>query len=507
MDVIQGLVNGFGIALTGNNILFCFLGALLGTAVGVLPGLGPAATISLLLPVVYAMGSPATSIIFLSGIFYGAMYGGSTTSILLRIPGEAASVVTSIDGYQMAQKGRAGAALGIAAIGSFVAGTIGIIGLTFVAPPLAEFAIKFGPPEYFALMLIGLLLAVFLSGGSPVKGLIMLFFGILLANVGIDPISGKERFTFGIVSLQNGFEFVTLAMGLFGLSEVFVTLEEKAGPDFVTKKIGNLFPTAKDWAESKWPVIRGSIVGFFTGVIPGGGAVVASLTSYAMEKKLSKKPEEFGHGAIAGVAGPESANNAASSASFIPLLTLGIPCNASIAMIFAALLVQGITPGPFLISEHPDVFWGVIASRYLGNVILLVLNLPLVGVWVQLLKVPFGILGPIIVMFTVVGCYSLNNDTFNVFMFILFGIIGYFLRKMCFDPGPMIMSFILAPLIENSLRQSLLMSAGSFGIFVSRPISGTLMAVFALLVIGQIVVAVKNKNKKRQCETECTLEE
>lgn len=498
MDIFQGLINGFGIALTGNNLLFCFLGALLGTAVGVLPGLGPAATISLLLPVVYAMASPATSIIFLSGIYYGAMYGGSTTSILLRIPGEAASVVTAIDGYQMAQKGRAGAALGIAAIGSFVAGTVGIIGLTFVAPPLAEFALKFGPPEYFALMLIGLLLAVFLSGGSPIKGTIMLFLGILLANVGIDPISGKERFTFGFIALQNGFEFVTLAMGLFGLSEVFLTLEQKGGPEFVTKTIGKLFPTAQDWAESKWAVLRGSVIGFFTGIIPGGGAVVASLTSYALEKRLSKKPEEFGHGAIAGVAGPESANNGASSSSFIPLLTLGIPCNASIAMIFAALLVQGIMPGPFLISEHPDVFWGVIASMYLGNVILLVLNLPMVGVWVQLLKVPFGILGPVIVLFTVVGCYSLNNDVFNVFMFIVFGIMGYILRKLCFDPGPMVMSFILAPLIENSLRQSLLMSAGSFSIFVSRPISGTLMAVFAAILIGQLYMAFKNR-KKAKC--------
>lgn len=497
MDVFQGLIAGFGIALTGSNILFCFLGALLGTAVGVLPGLGPAATISLLLPVVYSLGNPATAIIFLAGIYYGAMYGGSTTSILLRLPGEAASVVTAIDGYQMAQKGRAGAALGIAAIGSFIAGTVGIIGLTFVAPPLAEFALKFGPPEYFALMLIGLLLAVFLSGGSPIKGGIMLFVGILLSNVGIDPVSGKERFTFGISALGNGFDFVTLAMGLFGLSEVFMTLEQRGGPEFVTKTIGRLFPTAKDWADSKWAVFRGSVIGFFTGIIPGGGAVVASLTSYALEKRLAQNPEEFGNGAIAGVAGPESANNGASSSSFIPLLTLGIPCNASIAMIFAALLVQGITPGPFLISEHPDVFWGVIASMYLGNVILLILNLPMVGVWVQLLKVPFGILGPVIIMFTVVGCYSINNDTFNVFMFILFGIAGYLLRKLCYDPGPMVMSFILAPLIENSLRQSLLMSAGDFSIFISRPISGTLIAVFALVLISQVVVA--SQRKKNRC--------
>lgn len=495
MSTLQGLMDGFSIAFTGSNLLFGFLGALLGTAVGVLPGLGPAATISLLLPVVYSLNSPATSIIFLAGIYYGAMYGGSTTSILLRIPGEAASVVTSIDGYQMAQKGRAGSALAIAAIGSFVAGTVGIIGLTFVGPPLAEFALKFGPPEYFTLMLLGLLLAVFLSGDSPIKGSIMLLLGILLANVGLDPISGKDRFTFGFTSLQSGFEFVTLAMGVFGLSEVFLTLEQRATSQTVNNKIGRLFPSAQEWADSKWAILRGSIIGFFTGVIPGGGAVVASLTSYALEKKISKHPEEFGHGAIAGVAGPESANNAASSSSFIPLLTLGIPANASIAMIFAALLVQGITPGPFLIAEHPDVFWGVIASMYIGNVILLILNLPLVGVWVQLLKVPFGILGPLIVLFTTVGCYSLANDTFNIFVFIAFGVFGYVVRKLGFDPGPLIMAFILSPLIENSLRQSLLLSNGSMGIFVSRPISGTLFAVFMVVLIGQLYSNFRKRRK------------
>ncbi len=498
MDIFQGLVNGFTIASSGTNLLYCFLGALLGTAVGVLPGLGPAATISLLLPVVYAMGSPATSIIFLAGIYYGAMYGGSTTSILMRIPGEAASVVTCIDGYEMAKKGKAGAALAIAAIGSFVAGTVGVIGLTFMAPPLAEFALKFGPPEYFALMLFGLLLAVFLSGDSPIKGTIMLLLGVLLANVGLDPISGKERFTFGFIALQGGFDFVTLAMGMFGLSEILLTLEEKGAAEFVTKKIGKLWPDAQDWAESKWAVVRGSIIGFFAGIIPGGGAVVSSLVSYAIEKRVSKRPEEFGHGAIAGVAGPESANNGASSSSFIPLLTLGIPCNASIAMIFAALLIQGVTPGPFLISEHPDVFWGVIASMYLGNVILIILNLPLVGVWVQLLKVPFGILGPIIILFTVIGSYSLANEVFSVYVFIAFGIIGYLLRKVGFEPGPMIMSFILAPLIENSMRQSLLLSQGSPAIFFTRPISGILMALFCFVLVGQLYAGYRKKKAVKE---------
>lgn len=497
MEIFNGLLGGFSIALTGTNLLFAFLGAVLGTAVGVLPGLGPAATISLLLPVVYSMQSPATSIIFLAGIYYGAMYGGSTTSILLRLPGEAASVVTCIDGYQMAQKGRAGSALAIAAIGSFVAGTVGVLGLTFVAPPLAEFALKFGPPEYFALMLLGLLLAVFLSGDNPIKGAVMLLGGVLLANVGLDPLSGKERFTFGILVMQNGFDFVALAMGLFGLSEIFLTIEEKISAEFVTKKIGKLFPNAQEWAESKWAIVRGSLIGFFTGIIPGGGAVVASLTSYAIEKKFSKHPEEFGKGAIAGVAGPESANNGASSSSFIPLLTLGIPCNAAIAMIFAALLVQGVTPGPFLIQEHPDIFWGVVASMYIGNVMLLILNLPLVGVWVQLLKVPFYILGPIIVLFTTVGTYSLKNDVFDVYCFLGFGILGYILRKLKFETGPMLMAFILTPLIENSLRQSLLISGGTGTIFFTRPISGTIMAVFIIVFIVQVV----NNLRKRKKET------
>lgn len=493
MDIFQNLATGFSIAMSGTNLLFAFLGALLGTAVGVLPGLGPAATISILLPAIYALNSPATSIIFLAGIFYGAMYGGSTTSILLRLPGEAASVVTCIDGYEMAKKGRAGSALAIAAIGSFVAGTVGVIGLTFLAPPLAEFAIKFGPPEYFSMTLVGILLAVFLSGDKPAKGLIMLALGILLANVGLDPISGKERFTFGFIKLQGGFDFVTLAMGLFGLSEILITLEEKLQAEFVTKKIGRLFPSKLEWFESQWAIVRGSIVGFFTGIIPGGGAVIAALTSYAMEKKFSKHPEEFGKGAIAGVAGPESANNAASSSSFIPLMTLGIPGNASIAMIYAALLIQGVTPGPFLVKEHPDIFWGVIASMYIGNFMLLILNLPLVGLWVQLLKVPFGILGPVVILFTSVGVYSLANDSFSIYFFIIFGILGYVLKKLQFDAGPMIMSFILAPMIENALRQSLLISDGSMGIFVTRPVSLAFIIIFVAIVIGQIFSSMKKK--------------
>jgi putative tricarboxylic transport membrane protein len=487
LELFQGLANGFGIAFTLTNLTFALIGALLGTIVGILPGLGPAATISLLLPLSFKIASPVTSIIMMAGIFYGAMYGGSTTSILVNIPGEAASVVTCIDGYQMALKGRAGPALGMAAIGSFIAGTIGIIGLTFVAPPLAEFALKFGPPEYFALTLLGLLMATLLGGGSVVKGLIVVVLGLLLGSVGLDPISGAVRFTWGFFMLQEGVDFVTLAMGMFGIGEILINLEKELTTELVTRKITHLWPTLKDWAESKWAMLRGSLIGFFIGILPGGGAVISSLVSYAVEKKTSKHPEEFGRGAIQGVAGPESANNSAASASFIPLLTLGIPGNASIAMIFAALLIQGVQPGPFLITEHPDVFWGVVASMYIGNVMLLILNLPMVGIWVQLLRVPYAILAPIIVLFCCVGVYSVRNTVFDIWVMGIFGIIGYFFRKVDLEPGPLILAFVLGPILERSLRQALLISAGSPFIFFKRPISGTIMGFLLIFIILQIL--------------------
>lgn len=493
MDIFSGLINGFSIALTPINVLFAFLGALIGTAVGVLPGLGPAATIALLMPAIYAIDAPVTAIILMAGIFYGSMYGGSTTSILLNLPGEAASVVTCIDGYQMALKGRAGAALGIAAIGSFIAGTAGVLGMTLFAPVIAGFALSFGPPEKFCLAVVGLLMAVTLSGASVVKGLVMMALGLLLASVGLDPISGKTRFSFGIIELQSGFDFVTLAMGLFGLGEIFSGLESAVKTEIVTTKVGQVWPTMKDWVASRMAILRGTLIGFFIGVIPGGGAVISSLVSYAVEKRVSKRPEEFGHGAIEGVAGPESANNAASSSSFIPLLTLGIPGNASIAMIFASLLIKGITPGPFLIVEHPEVFWGVIASMYIGNVMLLVLNLPLVGVWAQLLRVPFGIMAPVIILFTAIGSYSIQGQVFDIYSLVGFGLFGYLARKLKFEPGPMVLAFVLGPMIEASMRQSLLMSGGSFSIFVTRPISLTLLALFALLAISQSVVTLRKR--------------
>jgi putative tricarboxylic transport membrane protein len=442
------------------------------------------------------MGSPVTAIILMAGIFYGAMYGGSTTSILLNIPGEAASVVTCIDGYQMAKKGRAGAALGVAAIGSFIAGTFGVIGLTMVAPPLAEFALKFGPPEYFSLTVLGLLLATYLAGDSPLKGLTMAIMGLILGSVGLDPLSGAVRFDFGIPDLQSNIDFVTIAMGLFGVGEILINLEETDIVSLVTDKVKNIFPTMADLARSGWAMVRGSVLGFVVGILPGGGAVLASLISYATEKKFSKHPEEFGHGAIEGVAGPEAANNAAASSSFIPLLTLGIPGNASTAMIFAALLIQGITPGPFLLKEHADVFWGVVASMYIGNVMLLILNLPLVGMWAQLLKVPYAFMAPMVMILTLVGVYSVNNSVFDIWVMLVMGLFGYLARKLKFDLGPLLLAFVLGPIMERSLRQALLMSHGSFGIFLFRPISGVLILTAVLFVLGNIL----SSRKKRQAK-------
>ena len=490
---ILGLWQGFQIAFNPVNLLWCFIGSVLGTAVGVLPGLGPAATIALLLPISMKMGSPVTAIILMSGIFYGAMYGGSTTSILLNIPGEAASVVTCIDGYQMARKGRAGPALGVAAIGSFIAGTVGVIGLTAMAPPLAEAALKFGPPEYFSLTVLGLLLATYLTGASPLKGLIMAIFGLILGSVGLDPLSGAVRFAFGIPDLMSNIDFVTIAMGLFGVGEILISLESSETASILTTKIKNVFPTIADLARSGWAMVRGSLIGFAVGILPGGGAVLSSLISYAVEKKVSKHPEEFGQGAIEGVAGPEAANNSAASSSFIPLLTLGIPGNASTAMIFAALLIQGVTPGPFLLKEHADVFWGVVASMYIGNVMLLVLNLPLVGMWAQLLRVPYAFMAPLIMVLTLVGVYSVNNSTFDIWVMVIMGIFGYLARKLKFDLGPLLLAFVLGPIMERSLRQALLMSHGSFGIFFTRPISGALMATAILFVLYNLWAAWRKK--------------
>ncbi len=404
----------------------------------------------------------------------------------------------SIEGCLLpSSQGRAGEALWIAAVGSFIAGTIGVIGLTFVAPPLSAFALKFGPPEYFSLTILGLMLATYLSGQSILKGLIMAILGLLIATVGMDPITGNTRYTFGLLILEDGFDFLTLGMGLFGIGEILSTLEGKVKAELVTTKITNLWPTLKDWSISKWAIVRGTGVGFFVGLLPGGGAVIASLLSYAAEKQVSREPETFGQGALEGVAGPESANNAAASASFIPMLTLGIPGNPAIAMIFAALLIQGITPGPLLLKDHPDLFWAVIASMYMGNVMLLVLNLPLVGLWVQLLKVPYSILAPVIVLICCIGVYSMKNDVSDVMMMVIFGVVGYFFRKLQFELGPLLLAFVLGRILERSLRQALLISRGDVSIFFSRPISATFLAIVILMIFAPILMILYRQLKTK----------
>jgi putative tricarboxylic transport membrane protein len=482
MEVLTNLAAGFAVALTPINLLYCFLGSFIGTAIGVLPGLGPPATIALLLPVTY--GIPATSaVILLAGIFYGAMYGGSTTSILLNIPGEAASVVTCLDGYQMARQGNAGAALAISAFASFIAGTVSIVGLMVLAPALAAFAIKFGPPENFALLVLGLTMIGYLAGGSMTRGLMMACLGLLLGMVGLDPILGTQRFTYGVFKFSEGFEFVLVAMGLFGISEVLVNIEQTATAEVFQKKIRGLLPSREEWRRSAAPIARGSVLGFFVGVLPGGGAVISSFLSYAVEKKLSKRPERFGTGAIEGVAAPEAANNSAATGSFIPLLTLGIPGNASIAMIFAALLIHGIRPGPLLVADKPDVFWGLVASMYIGNIMLLLLNLPLIGLWVKLLRAPYPLLAPLILTFVIVGSYSVNNSIFDVGTTIVFGVFGYLLRKLDFEPAPLVLAMILGPQLEASLRRSLIYSRGDLGIFFERPVAAVLMALALLMLL------------------------
>jgi len=485
MDIFNNLATGFAVALAPINLLYCFLGSFIGTAIGVLPGLGPPATIALLLPVTY--GIPATSaVILLAGIFYGAMYGGSTTSILLNIPGEAASVVTCLDGYQMARQGRAGAALAISAFGSFIAGTLSIVGLMLLAPPLAAFAINYGRPAIITPLVLELLVVCYFTVGSMTKGVIMSCLGLLLGTVGLDPIMGTQRFTYGIFKLSEGFEFILVAMGLFGIGEVLVNVEQTIKAEVFETKLRGLLPNGEEWRMSAAPIARGSLLGFFIGVLPGGGAIISSFISYALEKKLSKHPERFGKGAIEGVAAPESANNSAATGSFIPLLTLGIPGNASIAMIFAALLIHGIRPGPLLVAEKPEVFWGLVASMYIGNVMLLVLNLPLIGLWVRLLRVPYPLLAPLILVFVLIGAYSVNNSAFDVGITIAFGFFGYLMRKFDFEPAPLVLAMILGPQLEASLRRSLIYSHGELGVFFERPIAAALMALALLMLVSPI---------------------
>jgi putative tricarboxylic transport membrane protein len=483
VGTVGALLHGFALALTPGNLLAVLLGTFFGTIVGVLPGLGPTASIALLLPVTIGMDM-VPALIMLAGIYYGAMYGGSTTSILVNIPGEAASVVTCIDGYQMARQGRAGPALGMSAFGSFIGGTVSVLAVMLISPILAETALKFGPPEMFALLFFAFTCIGGLTGKSRVQGLLMAAVGLLLGSIGTDGIHGVDRFVFGTLYLRDGIGLVPLAMGLFGLGEILYNIEQREEGGSVLETPKNLLPTLKDWKDSAWPIVRGSFLGFGIGVLPGGMPAVASLLSYAVEKRIARQPELFGKGAIEGVAGPETANNAATAGGFVPLLTLGIPTNSVLALMLAALMLHGVTPGPLLLLKWPDVFWGVIASMYIGNVMLLVLNLPMIGLFVQILKVPYAILSPLIIMFVLLGAYALDNSVADVLLTILFGLAGYLMKRYGLEPAPLVLAFVLGPMLENNLSKALIMSrTGSPLFFFTRPISATLLTL-AMLVLA-----------------------
>ncbi|CAN5541022.1 tripartite tricarboxylate transporter permease [soil metagenome] len=489
MDLLHSLNLGFSVALDPMNLLYCFLGVLFGTLVGVLPGLGSAGAIALLLPVTYQL-TPTAAIIMLAGIWYGSMYGGSTTSILLRIPGEPASVMTCVDGFEMARRGRAGAALGIAAFGSFIAGTLGLVGLILLAPPLAQFALDFGPPEYLALTVLGLTLVSYLGSDSSLpKALAMAALGLLLGMVGLDPVQSEARFTFGNLSLQGGIELVPMVMGLFGVSQLLqLVAGGSTAPEGLEapKGLRAMLPTRREWRDSAGSITRGSLLGFFVGLLPGAGGTISSFAAYALEKRVSKHPERFGQGAIEGVAAPESANNAATASGFIPLLTLGLPANAVMALMLGAFMLHGITPGPTLLTQKPDMFWGLIVSMFVGNVMLLVLNVPMIGLFAKVARMRVTYLVPVITVACMVGAYGVNNNPVDILVMLGFGVFGYYAEKFGFSPAPLTLAFVLGPLMEMSLRQSLILSGGEFGIFVSRPISGVLLGFTVLMVIVPI---------------------
>ena len=488
MDTFHLLMNGFAAALQPTNLMFAIIGCILGTLIGVLPGVGPAAGCAMLIPVTLVL-NPTGAIIMLAAIYYGAMYGGTITSVLVNVPGEAASAVTCLDGYAMAKQGRAGPALSIAAIGSFVGGFVATLGLVVVAVPLTRFALSFGPPEFFGLMLVGLSLVTGLAGRSLVRALISAILGILIAMVGIDPVMGAPRFTFGQTDLLDGFGIVPVVMGVFGISEILLNAEAEAMKVFETK-MSSLILSLKDIKDSVWPVIRGTGIGFFLGLIPGVGAVVPTFISYAVEKRASKTPEKFGTGMIEGVAGPETANNAYANAALIPLFTLGIPSSPTTAIIMGALMMNGLIPGPMLFKENPQFVWAVIASFFIGNVILLILNLPCIPMWVAVLKIPYSILVTLIVGFCVVGAYSLSNSVFDIGAMLAFGIVGYLFKKLDIPSAPLVLTLILGPLMERGLRQSLEMSRGHFSIFFTRPISGALMVIAAIVIITSTFAAL-----------------
>ncbi|WP_210649450.1 tripartite tricarboxylate transporter permease [Nocardioides sp. SYSU D00065] len=503
---MDAFLDGFSVVTQPGNLLYCLIGVLIGMLIGVLPGLGPAATMAILLPIVVTV-DPVAAVIMLAGIYYGAQYGGTITSVLLRLPGEASSVVTVFDGFALAKQGKAGTALGIAAVGSFVGATVSIVALSLTAPIVAGWALDFGPAEYAALALLGVLLIATIGSGHPVKALIAASIGLLLATVGRDSFNNSQRFTFDSLQLADGLDFVVVAMGLFGVGEILYNLEERHGKVHVPAAVANIWPSRKELKQATPAIGRGSLIGFFLGVLPGGGAVMASLAAYATEKRVSKTPERFGRGAIEGVAAPETANNAAATSSFIPLLTLGIPANASMGMLFAALLVLGITPGPQLLEERPDLFWGVVNSMYIGNLLLLVLSLPLVGIFVRILRVRPAILAPITALITILGVYTINNSVFDIFVMIAFGILGYLMKKVGFEPGPMVLAFVLGALLENNVRRALLIFEGDPTGFVTRPISGTILALFLVAAVFPVVQAVRRRRAATTVPDETTQRE
>jgi TctA family transporter len=492
--LLANLAHGFGVAMSFDNLLFALLGALIGTAIGVLPGIGPVATISLLLPITF--GQPATTaIIMLAGIYYGAQYGGSTTAILLNLPGEVSSVVTTLEGYKMARNGRAGAALAISALGSFFAGSVATILVAASGPLLTEVALSFGPADYFSLMLLGLIISAVLAQGSVLKSVGMVVLGVALGLVGTDVQTGQQRFTFGIPELSDGLNFAAIAMGVFGIAEIILNLENPEVRSVLSTKVGSLFLTKEEWKRATPSVLRGTVIGSVLGILPGGGASLASFGSYMMERKMSKGRHEFGNGAIEGVAGPEAANNAAAQTSFIPLLTLGIPSNAVMALMVGALIIQGIQPGPRMVEAQPDLFWGLICSMWIGNVMLLVINLPLIGMWVKLLQVPYKYMYPAILTFCAIGVYSINNSVFDVYQTVFFAVLGYVFSKIKMEPAPLLVGFVLGPMMEEHLRRAMLLSRGDPMIFMQRPISAVLL-VIAALALGLMLLPGLRKKKE-----------
>jgi putative tricarboxylic transport membrane protein len=497
-NTLFSLAHGFSVALQFNNLWYAFIGCLVGTLVGVLPGIGPLSGISILLPVTFGLNA-TEAVIMLAGIYYGSQYGGSTTSILMRIPGEASSVMTCIDGNAMAKKGRAGAALCIAAVGSWVAGTFGIIVLTVIAPPLASIALKFGPPEYTTLLVLGLIFLAYMSSTSLVRTLLMACLGLMLGMIGIDNMTGHFRYSFDLNELGDGIGIVPVAVGLFGLGEILSTPSHKVVGEVVAPKLRELLPTRQEWRDSYWPIARGSVLGFIIGIIPGSAHIISSFLSYALERRISKHPEEFGKGAVAGVAGPESANNSASTGAFVPMLALGIPTGPITAVLIGALMIHGVPAGPQLVTEHRDLFWGFVASMYVGNLMLLALNLPLVGIFVTVLRIPYAYLYPLIIMFCIVGVYEVNHSTVDVWIMLIMGALGYALRKFDFDPAPLVLGLVIAPIFEQSLRQSLIMSNGNYFIFLNRPISAGLLVVsIGLLALASLSFALRRRDWRDQ---------